>query len=100
MVVVLFKAGDHAPVMLFKEVVGRAVKLPPAQTELTALNRGVILVAILTVLETEQPLLLVYVIVVEPFEIPVTKPEPSIVATLGLEEVQGAMASGVPEPIN
>jgi hypothetical protein len=86
--------------MLFKEVVGRAVMVPPAHTELTALNRGVILVAMLTVLETEQPLLFVYVIVVEPLDTPVTKPVESTVATLVSEEVQGVMASGVPEPIN
>jgi hypothetical protein len=58
-VVVLFKAGDHDPLILFKEVVGNATMLPPAQIELTPLNKGVILVAILTVFEIEQPLLLV-----------------------------------------
>lgn len=56
---VLFSAGDHVPVILFNEVVGNAVKLPPAQMELTALKVGVILVAMLTVFEIEQPLALV-----------------------------------------
>jgi len=58
-VVVLFRAGDHVPIILFNEVVGNAVKLPPAQTELTALKSGDILVAMLTVFEIEQPLALV-----------------------------------------
>ena len=45
--------------MLFKDVVGRAAILPPAHMELTALNNGVILEAMLIVLEIEHPLLVV-----------------------------------------
>jgi hypothetical protein len=38
---VLFKAGDHVPVMLLFEVVGRADNVPPEQIEATCVNVGV-----------------------------------------------------------
>jgi len=38
--VVLFKAGDHVPVIPFKEVVGKAAKLAPAQIGATAAKVG------------------------------------------------------------
>ena len=41
MVVVLFRAGDHVPAIPFKEVVGNAVNVCPAQIGATALNVGV-----------------------------------------------------------
>jgi hypothetical protein len=56
-VAVLFKAGDQIPVMVLFEVVGKADKTPPEQIGLTALNRGVIVVAIVTILLAVQPLL-------------------------------------------
>ena len=42
-VAVLFKAGDHVPVIgvLFVELVGKALKLPPEQIAATGLNVGV-----------------------------------------------------------
>jgi hypothetical protein len=41
-VCVLFKAGDQVPVILFVEVVGKALRLAPLQIGLTALNVGVV----------------------------------------------------------
>jgi hypothetical protein len=41
-VVVLFKAGDHEPVMPLFDVVGRGDKLVPEQIGATGLNVGVI----------------------------------------------------------
>ena len=38
---VLSNAGDHVPVILFREVVGNAVKVPPAHIATTGLNVGV-----------------------------------------------------------
>ena len=43
MVAVLFNAGDHVPVILLSEVVGKAVKLSPVQIEATCVNVGVII---------------------------------------------------------
>ena len=40
---VLFNAGDHVPVMPFKEVVGKAVNVPPLQMGATAEKIGVTL---------------------------------------------------------
>ena len=37
----LFKAGDHVPVMLFNEVVGNGAKFPPTQIGATALKVGI-----------------------------------------------------------
>ena len=39
---VLFKAGDHVPVIPFKEVVGSAAIAVPAQTAGTGVNVGVV----------------------------------------------------------
>ena len=41
MVVVLFKAGDHVPVILLSEVVGNAANAPPEQIAATGLKVGV-----------------------------------------------------------
>ena len=41
-VVVLFKAGDHEPVIPFVDVVGKADKASPEQIAGTAANVGVI----------------------------------------------------------
>ena len=38
----LFNAGDHTPVMPLLEVVGNALKAPPAQIAFTALNVGAV----------------------------------------------------------
>jgi hypothetical protein len=38
---VLFNAGDHTPVMLLFDVVGRAVKVAPEQMSATCVNVGV-----------------------------------------------------------
>jgi hypothetical protein len=40
-VVVLSNAGDHVPVMLLFDVVGRAFKVAPEQIEATCVNVGV-----------------------------------------------------------
>jgi hypothetical protein len=56
-VAVLFNAGDHEPTMLFSEVVGKALKLPPSHIGLTAAKVGNRFVAIFTVAFTKQPLL-------------------------------------------
>ena len=37
----LSNAGDHVPVILFMDVVGNAVKVPPAHIAATGLNVGV-----------------------------------------------------------
>ena len=42
MVAVLFKAGLHVPVILFKEVVGKALNISPAHIVATGLKVGVI----------------------------------------------------------
>ena len=42
-VVVLFNAGLHAPVIPFKELVGKAAKTPPEQIAATGLKVGVTL---------------------------------------------------------
>ena len=47
-----------------------------------------------------HPLLLVYVMMAVPAEIPVTTPVLLTVATPGLEETHGLTVAGVPEPIN
>jgi hypothetical protein len=47
-----------------------------------------------------HPPAFVYVIVVVPAEIPVTKPVPETVATPGFELVQGVAGSGTPVPDN
>ena len=54
----------------------------------------------LTIDATEHPLLLVYVIVADPAPTAVTSPEEEMLATPVFEEAQGAVASGVPEPVN
>ena len=41
MVAVLFNAGDHVPVILLSEVVGRAANTPPEHIAATGLNVGV-----------------------------------------------------------
>ncbi len=43
MVVVLFKAGAHVPVIPLVEVVGYAASVAPAQISATGVNVGVIL---------------------------------------------------------
>ena len=43
MVVVLFKAGDHVPVIPFVEVVGKVLKVTPLQIGLMAVKVGVTL---------------------------------------------------------
>jgi len=48
----------------------------------------------------EQPLLLVYVMVVVPGLTPVTTPALFTVATPVLEDVHGLTAAGVPDPVN
>ena len=42
MVAVLFRAGDHEPVIPLSDVVGKAVSVAPEQIGATALNVGVI----------------------------------------------------------
>ena len=49
MVAVLFKAGDHVPLIPFSDVVGNAVNTAPEQIAATELNVGVISAAIVTV---------------------------------------------------
>jgi hypothetical protein len=39
---VLFKAGDHVPVILLFDVVGRALKVAPEQIAATCVNVGVV----------------------------------------------------------
>lgn len=59
-VVVLFKAGVHVPVMPFNDVVGNAAIVAPAQMDATGLNVGVVagpVVPIVTPVVTMQPLL-------------------------------------------
>ena len=68
MVAVLFKAGDHEPLMPFNDVVGNAANTEPEQIDATGLKVGVITVAIVTdvvVVTPGQPPLpaTVYVIV-------------------------------------
>ena len=41
MVAVLFKAGDHEPLMPFNDVVGNTVNTAPEQIEATGLKVGV-----------------------------------------------------------
>ena len=41
MVVVLFNAGDHEPLILLSDVVGNGVSVAPEQIAATALNVGV-----------------------------------------------------------
>ena len=43
MVALLFKAGDHEPVILLVDVVGSGFKFPPGQIGATALNVGITL---------------------------------------------------------
>ena len=52
------------------------------------------------VVAIEQPLEVVYVIVVVPDPTDVTSPVEEIVATALLDDVQGVVVSGVPEPVN
>ncbi len=52
-VAVLFKAGDHVPVMPFVEVVGNAVKTVPEQIAPTAAKVGVTLGFTVTVIVVE-----------------------------------------------
>jgi hypothetical protein len=56
-VALLFRAGDQLPVILFKEVVGNGLSIPPAQIGGTLLKVGVIFVATFTTVVVEQPLL-------------------------------------------
>ena len=42
MVVVLFKAGDHEPLMPFNDVVGNAANTVPEQIAATGLKVGVV----------------------------------------------------------
>jgi len=53
----LFKAGDQLPVIALVDVVGKAERVPPAQMAATELNTGAMVVAIVTVLLLEQPLI-------------------------------------------
>jgi hypothetical protein len=53
----LFKAGAQVPVIALLEVVGKAESTPPEQIGATAVNVGVMLVAIVTVAVIKQPLL-------------------------------------------
>jgi hypothetical protein len=53
-----------------------------------------------TTVVAEHPLLIVYVIVVVPGEIPVTKPVALTVATAVFEETHGFVVAGVPVPVN
>jgi hypothetical protein len=99
-VVVLSKAGAQVPVILLFEVVGNADKAAPEQIGATAVNVGIMLVAIVTIAVIIQPLLSVYVMVEVPFEIPVTNPVLLILATAVLEETHGVTTAGVPEPFN
>ena len=48
MVVVLLSAGDHVPVMPFKEVVGNGARVVPEQIAATGLNVGVTTGSIVT----------------------------------------------------
>ena len=47
-----------------------------------------------------QPFISVYLITLVPAETPVTTPELFTVATLGVADVHGFVALGVPEPVN
>ena len=47
-----------------------------------------------------HPLLLVYVITLEPAERPVTRPVPLTVATPGVPDTHGFDAAGVPDPVS
>ncbi len=49
---------------------------------------------------TEQLLLFLYVIAVDPGDTPVTTPVEDTVATAGADDTHGVVASGVPEPVN
>ena len=52
-VAVLFKAGDHVPLMPFVEVVGNGFKTSPLQIGATWLNVGVTLALTVTVIVVE-----------------------------------------------
>ena len=41
-VAILFNSGDHVPVILFVEVVGKALKLPPEHIAPTCVNVGMV----------------------------------------------------------
>ena len=64
-VAMLFKAGDHVPVILFKEVVGRSARGAPGQISSTGVKAGMVKgrIVVVTVAEFTQPVLLVTVTV-------------------------------------
>ena len=81
-----------------------AVTLPvnwidaPTQTALGPVMVGTALTVIVVVIE--QPLLFVYVIVVDPAANAVTNPVLEIVAVDVLLEIQGVVVAAVPLPVN
>lgn len=94
----MFKAGDHTPVMLLIEVVGKADKAVPEQIGPTAAKLGVMfgLMVIVTVLETAHtPAVGVKVYVVGPTVAVFTVDGLQLPATL-LLEVVGKMGAGAP----
>jgi hypothetical protein len=78
------------------------VGLPPVTQKVpegyvnAALSKGVTF----TVAVLEQPLLSVYVIVVDPPETPVTNPVEFTVATAVFDDVHGLTDAGVPLPVS
>jgi hypothetical protein len=97
-VVVLFKAGDHVPVMPSLDVVGRAASVAPEHMGATAGNVGVVfwftvIVNVVVVAHSPADGVNVYVVVVVLFKAGDHEP------VIPLLDVVGSGASVVPEHI-
>lgn len=96
---VLFKAGDHEPVMPLLEVVGSADKLAPEQIGATALNVGVtfgLTVVVYVVVVAHWPLLGVNVYV--PLAVLLTTAGLQV-PVIPLDELTGKVTTGAPSQI-
>jgi phage terminase large subunit len=97
-VVVLFNAGAHVPVMPFKEVVGNAVNVAPEQIAATGLNVGVtfgftVMVNVVVVAHWPAVGVNVYVVVVVLFKAGAHVP------VIPFKEVVGNAVNAAPEHI-
>jgi hypothetical protein len=99
-VAVLFNAGDHVPLTPLFDVVGKEFNVPPEQMAETCVNEGATVLPTVIVEVCEHPLLFLYVIVVVPNALAVTRPELLIVATVVLLETHGFVVAAVGEPVS
>ena len=85
--------------MLLVELTG-SCKALPEQIALMGLNVGNVGFVTFTVTVVAQPVFAVYVMVVFPKVMALTKPVLETVANAGLLDVQALLAAAVPEPVN